>query len=42
MDGAKILYWFSSLHDHSLDPRAAIVLNLVPRANADEAGLLNC
>ena len=32
------------MHNHSLDPRAAIVLDLVPRASAhqaDEARLLN-
>ena len=26
-----------SLHHHSLDPRAAIVMNLVPRASAHQA-----
>ena len=44
MDGSKILWRIPSLHDHSLDPRAAIVLDLVPRASAhqaDEARLLN-
>ena len=44
MDGSKILGQEPSLHDHNLDPRAAIVLDLEPRASAyqaDEARLLN-
>ena len=44
MDGSKILWRVSSLHHHNLDPRAAIVLDLVPRASAlqaDEARLLD-
>ena len=44
MNGSQILWQVPSLNNHSLDPRAAIVLDLVPRASAhqaDEAGLLN-
>ena len=44
MYGSKILWRVPSLHNHSLDPRAAIVLDLVPRASghqADEARFLN-
>ena len=44
MNGSQILWQVPSLNDHSLDPRAAIVLDLVPRASAhqaDEARLLN-
>ena len=44
MDRSKILSRVPSLNNrHSLDPRAAIVLDLVPRASthqADEARLL--
>ena len=44
MNGSQILWQVPSLNDHSLDPRDAIVLDLVPRASAhqaDEARLLN-
>ena len=44
MGGSKILWRVPSLNNHSLDPRAVIVLDLVPRASAqqsDEARLLN-
>ena len=44
MDRSKILWRIPSLNNHSLDPRAAIVLDLVPRASSDqtdEARLLN-
>ena len=40
MDGSKIICWVPSLHDHCLDPRAAIVLDLVPRASAHQADKL--
>ena len=44
MDRSKILWQVPSLNDHSLDPRAEIVLDLVHRSSAhqsDEARLLN-
>ena len=34
-------YWVPSLHNYSLDPRAAIVLDLMPRARAHQANETN-
>ena len=38
MDGSKILWRVPTLHDHCLYPRAAIILDLVPKTCAHQAG----